>query len=557
MSSNILTFTCIGTDASALTALHRHLEAAVGQYSDQWPEPLRACFDDWEKPFVTSTSLRGETLRFVLDSSSGDELEKSHLQALHAAGATHIRVRTWYGQVAETRTTYFSAGKKVAAKVFPAPTMTPEEHLLELLLDGKEAAFAKAIKGGASPDAVVDGKPLLVHAVQARLSKAVEALVDADVDPVPCLEWIDEVAEQVRDYGGEKAKALLRRLVEAPQLDPAALWRSSNLLCALCGHPELLERLASREGVDVNAQVRSPTNPAEDWGSLLFNSLNFFEDRPAVLAVLEKVGARSVPPPTMSDARRLERLYWSERDAGTIAELAAAGVNLDVPLWEDRPISLLRHLLRSSTRGVRELTLANQLLAAGASADFWMAPNAFLDEVLGIFDAQDRLRFAGIDLGNDRPFEPERDGALIVEFMAGLLARGMDANMTVALRLAKLKPNGRDCDSRYPRQHWQGPLLGAVALFLCGRDSELRSVCLPLIEALLRHGASPDAEGTLGSTERGETFWDVQLHGNMSVESWVSHAPSGTVRERLRQRQAAAPDEIDAALLALMDRTGA
>lgn len=557
MSSNILTFTCIGTDASALTALHRHLTAAIGQNSEQWPEPLLACFEDWESPFVTSTSLRGETLRFVLDSSSGDELEKSHLQALHAAGATHVRVRTWYGQVAETRTAYFSAAKKVAAKAFPTPTMTPEEQLLELLLDGKEAPFVKAIKDGASPDAVVDGKPLLVHACKAQLGKAVQALFAAGVDPVACLAWIDDVADAINSHGGKKTPALLRQLVEAPQADPAALWRSRQLLFALCEHPELLEVLASREGVDVNAQIPSPRDPKELWGSLLFDSVNVFKDKPEVLAVLEKFGARSVPPPTMSDSRRLERLFWSERDAGTIAELAVAGVNLDVPLWEDRSISLLRHLLRSSMRGVRELTLANELLAAGASADFWMDPHAFQQEVRGIFDGQDRLRFAGIELAmNDRPFEPERDGGLIVEFMAGLLARGLDASMTVTLRLMKLKSHGRDWDYRYSPHRWQGPLIGAVALFLCGRGTELRSICVPLVELLIRHGASPDVAGELLERRPDEHLWDLHLHGDGTVEDWINHPATGTVRERLRQRQAAAPDEIDAALLALMDRAG-
>lgn len=554
MSSNILTFTCIGADGPALTALHRHLEAAIGQNSDQWPEPLQACFDDWEQPFVSSASLRGETLRFVIDSSSGDELEKYHLQALHAAGATHIRVRTWYGQVGETRTLHYQAGKKVAAKSFPAPTLTAEEQLLELLLDGKEAAFAKAIKGGASPDAIVDGAPLLVHAAKARLGKAVSALVEAGVDPVACVDAIDEVAEMVQHHGGTRTPTLLRELVEAPQVDPAALWRSPTLLNALCAHPELLAALASREGVDVSAQIRCARDPKEVCGSLLFNSVNFFKDNAAVLAVLERFGARSVPPPTMSDQRRLERLYWGERDAGTIAGLAAAGVDLNVPLWDDRPISLLRNVMRNPTMGCRSLALANELLAAGATADFWMSPGSFQRDVLEVFDAKQRVLLAGIDLENDRRFKPERDGGMIVEFMAGLLAQGLDANMTVSLLLMKLKSNGRDWDYRYTRHRWQGPLIGAVALFLCGRGSDLRSICLPLVELLLRHGASPDAEGALVEKTKGEDFREIHLHGDSTPETWDSHAPTGTVIERLRQRQAQAPDEVDAALLAVMER---
>lgn len=215
-------------------------------------------------------------------------------------------------------------------------------------------------------------------------------------------------------------------------------------------------------------------------------------------------------------------------------------------------MSLLGNLMRNSPqRGCRELTLANQLLASGASADFWLAPSDFLRDVRGLFDAQDRIRFANIELENDRPFDPEKDGRLIVEFMAGLLARGLDANMIVPLCLMKLRRNGMDWDSRYPRQHWHGPLLGAIALFIW---SDLRPICLPLVALLLRHGASPDIAGEL--LERGpeQYFWDLHLHGDGTVEDWSNHPPTGTVRERLRQRQATTPDEVDAALLALMDR---
>ena len=556
MSSNILTFTCVGVDALKLSTLHDHLQLAVGKFADQWPAPLQDCFDDWENPFVASTSLRGETLRFVIDSSSGDELEKTHIQALHDAGATHIRVRIWYGQVGETRTLHYQGGKKVSVKAFPVPTLTQEEQLLELLLEGKEAAFAKAIKGGAPKDAVVDGAPLLVHAAKARLGKAVSALLSAGVDLIACLAWVDEIAEVIDGYGGKNTPALLRTLIEAPQADPAALWRSEWLLRALCEHPELLAVLASREGVDVNAQIRWALHPEQVRGSLLFNSVNFFKDRPDVLAVLEALGARSVAPPTMSDQRRLERMYWQERDAGTIAELVAAGVNLDTPLWDDRPNSLLRNVLRHPMVGCRPLTLANELLASGASAAFWMAPDIFQREVLkGLFDAQDLELMANFPLRDDRPFVLARDSKLIVDFMAGLLAQGLDANMTVRLCVSRLTGSGSGPDFRYTRLRWRGPLLGAVALLLCGRGTEMRSICLPLVELLLRHGANPDAEGELvDNMMKGEICWDVDLRGDWTREAWENHAATGTVLERLRQRQAQAPDEVDAALLAMMEK---
>lgn len=555
MSSNILTFTCVGADALKLSTLHDHLQIAVGKFADQWPAPLQVCFYDWEKPFLTSASLRGETLRFVVDGSSGDELEKAHIQALHDAGATHIRVRIWYGQVGETRTLHYQGGKKVAAKAFPAPTLTEDEQLLELLLEGKEAAFAKAIKGGAPKDALVDGAPLLVHAAKASLGKAVSALLNAGADVIACLAWVDEIAGAIQRHGGKAAPALLRTLVEAPQADPSALWRSANVLLVLCEYPELLALLASREGVDVNAQIRW-AHKGQLEGSLLFNSRFLFDNRPGVLAVLEALGARSVPPPTMSDQRRLERMYFQERDADTIAELVAAGVDLDTPLWDHRPISLLRNLFRHPTMGCRPLTLANELLASGASAAFWMEPDAFQDEVLkGLFDTDNLAWITDATLSDERRFVPQRDANLVANFIGGLLARGLDANMTVRLCVEKLSSKGRGAAGSYKSLHWRGPLLGAVALLLCGRGTEMRSICLPLVELLLSHGANPDTEGELLDAMKNETNWVVHLRGDWTIEAWRDHAATGTVLERLRQRQAQDPDEVDAVLIASMERT--
>jgi len=427
----------------------------------------------------------------------------------------------------------------------------------QLLLDGKEAAFAKAIKAGAPKNAVVDGTPLLVHAAKARLGKAVSALLDANVDLIACLAWVDEVAEVVQSYGGKNTPALLRTLVQAPQADPVALWRSECVLRALCEHPELLALLASREGVDVNAQIRWALHPEQVRGSLLFNSVSFFKDRLDVLAVLETLGARSVAPPAMSDQRRLERLYWQERDAGTVAELVAAGVNLDTPLWDDRPTSLLRNVMRHPTMGCQPLTLANELLTNGASAAFWMEPDAFQREVLvGIFDAKERALMADVPLNGDRHFVPARDGQLILDFLAGLLAQGLDANMPVRLCLHKLTGSGIDADFRYKRLYWRGSLLGAVALLLCGRGSEMRPICLPLAALLLSYGAAPDDAGDLVDSTKGEIYWDILLRGDWSREAWDSHPPTGTVVERLRHRQNQVPDEVDAELIAILEKRG-
>ncbi|EJE54141.1 hypothetical protein PMI14_00972 [Acidovorax sp. CF316] len=91
---------------------------------------------------------------------------------------------------------------------------------------------------------------------------------------------------------------------------------------------------------------------------------------------------------------------------------------------------------------------------------------------------------------------------------------------------------------------------------LCGRGTEMRSISLPLVELLLRHGATPDAEGELVDNTKGEIYWDIKLRGDWSRQAWDSHATTGTMLERLRQRQAQAPDEVDATLIAMMDKRG-
>lgn len=549
MSANTLTFTCIGPDVPALTALHQQLEAAIGVEAEQWPQPLQGCFEDWEKPYVMSASLRGQTLRFVIDGSAHDEFEKPNIQALHAAGAEHIRVRIWYGQVGETQTQHLHGGKRVPAKSFPAPTLSEGERLYELVLESKDAALAKEIRAGASPDAVVDGKPLFVHVAKARMEKSMGALFDAKVGLGQCLPWAQEIAGAMKDHGGNKSEAMLRALISAPGAQAAALWRAGEVLRPLSKFPEQLAWLMAQDGVDVNAMLHSDEAPPQDMGSLLFNSVEFFEDDPAVLAALAARGARSIAPAGMSAQRRIDRMYWGYRDAETVAQLAAAGVDLNTPTWGEHP--LLRSLLRSPCVGQRPLTLATELLRAGASADFWMDPVAFQREVLTTaFNAHDRVLLRDCMADGDLPFDMARDGALIVELMRGLLAQGLDANMEVSLSMMALGRRGQDI--RHPRLNYRGSLLGAVACVLCGRGSDMRPICLPLVKLLLAHGASPDAGAARVSGPSTQTLWDIYIHGDWPLNTG-GFADTGSVLERLRQRQAQAPDEIDAAVLAALE----
>lgn len=550
MSSNTFTWTCIGSDTAALVALHSQLEAAISTPFADWAAPLQAIFEVWEQPFVLRVSWVGNALRCVIDTSAHDEMEKEQLLALQAAGVEYLRVRVFNSQVGESASSYHQGSKRIAAKAFPMPAMPEGERLYELILDDKDAAFAKEIKAGASPNSLADGQPVYVHALRAGQEKSIRALLAADVDWSACLPWAGEVAQQVASFGGSKAEGLLRKILTAPGADLAQLARLEDVMRAVCPFPKLLQWLLKQPGVDVNAPLRE-TDGSVEGGSLLFHSVEIFEDDPGVLAILEALGARSIPAAHLTDVQRLDRMYWRYRDAETPAQLVAAGVDLEVPIWNDYPV--LRCAMRSASHGTHYLHLVEELLDLGVSADYWMQPSAFQREVLAhLFSAEghalSRL-IAETDetAEDDGGFRVDRDGPVIVAIVRRLLERGLDANLVVSLKVARgTRPSDALAHLRY-----RGGVMGSVACLLCGRGSALRPLCLPLVELLLAHGASPHGavEGVTGPWQGG--FDDVGVEGDWA-QIVGDFQITGTVLERLMQRQAQVPDPIDAAVIAAL-----
>lgn len=556
MSSSTFTWTCIGSDTAALAVLHAQLEAAIATPFDAWAPPLQAIFALWEQPFVLRVSWLGSALRCVIDTSAHDELEKELLQALQAAGVEYLRARLFNSQVGESATSYYQGSKRIAAKAFPLPVLPEGERLYELVLDGKDAAFAKEIKAGASPNALADGQPVYVHAMRAGQEKSIRALLAAPVDWSACLHWAGEVARQISYYGGNKVEGLLRNVLTAPGAEVALLARQEAVMRAVSGLPKLLKWLLAQPGVDVNAPMYMAETSAEG-GSLLFHSVEFFKDDPAVLAVLAAHGARSIPAAHLSDEQRLNRMYWRYRDAETPAQLAAAGVDLELPLWNDYPV--LRCAMRNAWDAPHFLHLVEELLDLGASADYWLQPAAFQREVLAhLLSAEGHAlsRFTADDNGagsaagaGDAGFRVDRDGPVLMAIVRRLLERGLDVNMVVSLNVARGTRPSNALASRKLR--YRGSLLGAVACLVCGRSSALRSLCLPLVELLLAHGASPHGVAERVSGPWQEGFDDVGVEGD-----WAQIAgdfqETGTVLERLAQRQSQVPDVIDAQVIAAL-----
>lgn len=540
MSANTFTLTCIG-DEAALSVLHGKLQAAiVADSTDNWPAPLDSVFEDWDRPSIRSASVRGATLRCMIHTSTSDGLELWQVLALHAAGVEYLRARVFNSQVGETDTTYYQAGKKIKAKAFPKLELSESERLYALVEEDKDTALAKEIKAGASVDAVIDGMPLFVHVLRNGMEKSVRAMADAKVDMGLCLPCASEVAENIHIYAGGKREALLAALLEQPAANLPVLARSAQFMRAVCVHPKLLKWLLAQDGVDPSARLYEDE---AEVGSLLFHSVEFFENRAEVLKVLHAAGARSVPMSDMTETIRLERTLRGYRDADTPAELIAAGVDLNQPLWRD--YSILRLSMDSYMYTHRELQLMTDLMDVGANTNYWMDADALQQEVLKpLFSAYWYVNEFE-DRGCIRLDEARAQG--ILGIFGRLLERGLNAKMSVSFSV-------RDATKMNEvEMPYKGSLLGAVACVLCSRGSSLRPLCLPLVELLLSHGADPEATGLLSTDHLGRNRIKIWVDGDeFAVGTPWSEETS--ILSFLRQRQTEVPDEIDAMVIEAMSR---
>jgi hypothetical protein len=191
---------------------------------------------------------------------------------------------------------------------------------------------------------------------------------------------------------------------------------------------------------------------------------------------------------------------------------------------------------------------ALELLEVGASPAYWMDPGTFQNEVLAImFNARERDALRLYSDSPDDVFEPKHDGPLMMAILRHLLEHGLDANMTVSIDV-----NAMQSETHRGRSlRYQGSLLGAVACLLCGRTPDLRLLCVPLVELLLRHGASPYGPGERisGAWQRG--FAEVSLQGDWN-QTEAHFLETGSVLARLQHQQAQGSDEVDAAVIAVL-----
>lgn len=454
MSSNTFTWMCVGSDPQAIAALHAQMSEAMALPPEQWSPALQSIVGDWDAPQMCEVGMLGTSaLRCVIDTSAHDELEAAQRQALQAAGVEYLRSQVFYGQAGEREVKYYQGKKSISAKLFPMPPLPEAERLHALLLDGNSTAFAKEVKAGANPNAIVQGVPLYVQALMVHNSM-VSAIDKAPIDWSLCLPWVEEVVCAIANTEHRQAERMLREIFALPQLDVATLARNQRVLYALRYVPGALLFLLQRPGVDINARLQ--TEGAETMGSLWFHSVEILgKDNDVLLDALARMGARSVPPLQQSDWDRLYRMVMFYRDADTPAQLVAEGIDLNEVL-QDTDVTALQYGFQGRWNSQR-LALALDMIQHGAHMRAWTPPEVFQNAILApMFHISFFSAETAQETGYETPgIEVEQDGAAILAIWRNLLEQGLHPNMS-------LKIHAWHIGSR--KGHWEytGGLLGLV-----------------------------------------------------------------------------------------------
>lgn len=207
-------------------------------------------------------------------------------------------------------------------------------------------------------------------------------------------------------------------------------------------------------------------------GSLLFESVDLFNDDPELVALLQSHGAKDIPPEIFYSNRRLGRMLEGRRGAETIEEiLSDTGVDLNA-IVGGSPAAI--YALRSKP------SISLRLIKAGASIDEWLGPRYIEDFVRHL-------------AGNNANSLDEGEAQAVVEIFKLLLSSGQDAS---ARCKAYIYVSGS------LRVFYDGTLFALLMLFCCVKGNKLASIRLPLAELFIKHGVDVN---------------DLMRHGSLAV----------------------------------------
>lgn len=522
------------------------------------------------------------------DSAQQGSLTSRQLQAWLELGVTFLHYEFCDSQTDYRLTEYYHGLMEISAKEFKSREVSTEvpdpKKVVTQTKQGADAKVAQAIQRGVDINQIIAGLPLYVHVIRATypLPLAMAALAKQKVDWRLSISYTHQFIEGFLEFPTAKIVPMLKNLFEAAGQDLPQLLRHEAVWHLLLIMPEAMAWICQQEGVDLNAPVLHGSLTDEPFGrieprslitkepcncgSILYhiNSVgpalndelarmvnritgNFRRsDIDDCIAQLKQHGAIAIPPQQQSMTQRFISYLKDNEDAVGLPELVTQGLSLTTPLPDgEHPLALAAQYPESWDARIFKI---NELLNAGAEFEFWTNQDGFQRTVLKyVFDAEYRLT------NNQTPHHKTAEKFTAAEFIdpvlnlfAYPLQSGLDLRQPFKLYLWQGKNH----------LHFRGSMLGAITLLLCGRHSELRSWCLPLVRLLLAHGASIDAEieAVDSSTTTFASYQQLQLTGSwQKVVGSFKKTAKASVLERLKQRQTLeGEDEIDAQVIQLL-----
>lgn len=591
MSSIYIALKLVCTDAAAAKQLKDMLTAAGPEFVRS-AAPFAAVFASAEGTSlirVDGVSCRGEVVSFdYQDPAQQGSLTPDQLQAWKGLGVTFLQYEYCDSRTDYRLTEHHHGLMEISAKEFKARAVSSEvpdaRKVVTLTKQGADAKAAQAIQRGVDINEMVAGFPLYVHVIRAPypLPLAMAALAKREMDWQLSTHDAHRYVAGFLEFPAAKIGGLLQAMLRAAGPDLPSLMRQESIWHLLLVVPEAMAWVCQQDGLDLDAPLLHASLTDEPFGRLRSHSLitrepchcgsimhhinvadSVFYDELArsvnrvrgnfqpteidrSIALLKQRGAKAVPPLQQSLMQRLMGYLQDSEDAVSLPQLVDMGLSLTSALpGGEYPLAMAA---QHPPTWEAKLGKINELLNAGAATDAWNSHDGFRSTVLKyVFDAEFRLASLPADPSQAaRKFSAGVHTDQVLKLLAHPLKHGLDVSQPFKLYLWQGRNHLTFC----------GSLLGAIALLLCGRHSELRPWCVPMVRLLLAHGASgaDPAETVDTSAQVFASYGSLQLTGRwQAVVGPFKKMAQASVLERLVQRQATeGEDAIDMQVIELL-----
>lgn len=591
MSSISIQLKLVCSDAEAAKQLKDAL-AAFDSAADRKSSALAAVFADaadLEQIRLDGVGSRAEVVSFdYQDSAQQGPLTRGQLQAWLELGVTFLQYEFCDSQTDYRLTEHHHGLMEISAKEFKARAVSTEvpepKKVATLAKQGADSKVAQAIQRGVDVNAMIAGLPLYVQVISAKypLPLAMAALAKREIDWRLSVHYAHQYIEGFLEFPALKMGVMLQDIFQAAGPDLSKLLRHEAVWHLLLVEPKAMAWLCQQDSVDLDAPVLHGSLTDEPFGRIQPRSLitrepcncgsimyhintadsGFYDelarsvnkirgnfqrsDIDASITLLKECGAKAIPPSQPSVTQQLISYLQGSEGAPGLGQLIEMGLPLisKIPGGE-HPLTMAAQYPPNWESKISKIS---ELLSAGAKNEHWNSPEGFQETLLKyVFDAEFRLTSQQTDHRKSAgKFPAEKHIDNVLNIFAHPLKHGLNVSHAFKLYLW----NGRN------HLHYRGGLLGAITLLLCGRHSELRPWCVPLVRLLVAHGAAGNtqAEAVDSSTLMWASYGSLQLTGQwQQVVSAFKKTSKASVLERLEQRQASeGEDAIDAQVIQLL-----